>query len=463
MVKSMLQKLKNNPIHKGFFYGALVLVLVFSTIPTALYSTNAYAKDAPACDEASKASRDKFSSSNDIFFSDPCDTTCGVNSVPAGEVGSVHGKNNGEKIFNFWVDAGLTPQEAAGITGSMQHEGGFSPFRQEEDATWPGGGWGIAQFTGGQRSSAIAAVDNAVGADLFAQYYKNQYGGAVTEANNFVPAGVPVDVNDKFLLAELNYLLGYIKQFKPSSISDRVDGVKQDFNQTVDPNLTLYDYLKTLTQPGDAAVAWTYLYEYPGDIKNTATERAASAANIATLYSGGSSTSCGGNLTAGGMTLEQAVQFMNDYKNNADNVKYIGGADQSCPGGPLSNCVSFSMYFVNKYTNIQGMGSGTTAGNGSTVVANIIARNPSIQSGNAPRPYAIFSTPSGSQMCGDVKCGHTGVILGVDTTRNKVIVGEAGCGTPASWDTAREYDLAQFNSGDYTYAYTDGLLKGSVQ
>ena len=66
-------------------------------------------------------------------------------------------------------------------------------------------------------------------------------------------------------------------------------------------------------------------------------------------------------------------------------------------------------------------------------------------------------------MCDGVKCGHTGVLLGVDTKRNKVIVGEAGCGTPASWDTAREYDLSRFNNGAYTYIYTDGLLKGAIE
>jgi hypothetical protein len=460
----MLNKLKHNKINKGFFYGAFILLFIFSTLPSVFYSSNVSAADdtKSACDEA-------FYSSNSILFYNPCETTCNTSTNGAATVSSVHGKNNGEKIFHFWVDAGLTPQQAAGITGSMQHEGSFSPFRQEgvfspgDNGSWPGGGWGIAQFTGGQRAAATDAVKTAVGADTFNKYYSVGYGGPVLESNGFVPVSVPTDVNDKFLLAELNYLLGYIKAFKPSSISDRVDGLKQDFNQSVDPNASLYDYLKTLTKPGDAAVAWTYLYEYPGDIKATASDRATSAASIFSMYSGATSTGCGGDLVAGGMTLDQAVKFMDSYKNNPNNVKYIGGAAQDCPGGPLSNCVSFSVYFVNKYTNIQGMGDGTSSGNGSTVAANIIARNPSIQNGHTPRPYAIFSTPSGSQMCGDVKCGHTGVILGVDTDRGKVIVGEAGCGTPASWDTAREYSLAQFNSADYTYVYTDGLLKGAIQ
>ena len=81
-------------------------------------------------------------------------------------------------------------------------------------------------------------------------------------------------------------------------------------------------------QAGDVAIAWTYLYEYPGDIKATAAVRANSAADIVELYSNGISTSCGGNLVAGGMNLEQAIKFMEDYKTGADSATYIGGAGQ---------------------------------------------------------------------------------------------------------------------------------------
>ncbi len=447
----MLKKMKRNKLSKSVSYAAFILLFVFSTLPSFLYSPAAKAES--ACDE-------QFYSSNDILFYNPCATTCSTGSGGS-TVGSVRGKNNGEKIFNYWVDAGFSPQQAAGITGSMQHEGGFSPFRQEMSQSFPAGGWGIAQFTFGQRDAATAFVKDEIGESLFNEYYKNEYGGAVLESNGFVPSGVPIDVNDKFLLSELNYLLDHIKSLEPNNI--RRDAYQRDFNQTVDSSTSLYDYLKTLVQAGDAATAWTYLYEFPANIKDTATKRAESAGEILTSYSNGTSASCGGDLVAGGMTLDEAKKFMDEYNKNPDNIKYIGGASPNCAGGPLSNCVSFSVYFVNKYTNIQGMGKGTAPGNGSTVVANIISRNPSIQNGHSPRPYAIFSTASGNQDCDGVICGHTGVILGVDTENGKVIVGEAGCGNPKSWDTARAYDLSKFSNGNYNYAYTEGLLKGSVK
>lgn len=427
-----------------------VVTLVFASLPLGS-ATNVYAQATTKCDQA-------FYSSNDILFYNPCASQCSGSSAVTGDIASLRGKNNGEKIFNFWLDAGLTAQQAAGVTGSMQNEGGFNPFRQEISQSWPGGGWGIAQFTGGQRDSVTAFVKTAIGADLFNQYYKNDYGGAAVESNGFIPNGVPVGVNDKFLLGELNYLLQHVKELVPNDT--RTSSLKRDFNQIIPASMTLYDYLKSLVQAGDSAIAWTYLYEFPGDIKNTSNARATSAADILKLYGEGIGTTCGGDLAEGGMTLEQGIKFMDNYKNNPDNVKYIGGAGQDCAGGPLANCVSFSIYFVNKYTTLKTKGS---PGNGSTVVANLIGVNPDTKNGHSPRPYAIFSVPSGSQMCDGVKCGHTGVILGVDTAAGKVVVGEAGCGSGSSWTTAREYPLSQFDSDAYTYTYTDGLLKASVE
>lgn len=448
---------------KLFIATLLFTVTSVAVIPTAEVFAQSAEEDEKTtnilCDE-------QFYSSNDVLFYNPCATSCSANtgtsvSGPITKLRSKN-KNNAEKIFNFWIDAGLSAQQAAGITASIKHESGFSPFRQEMSQSWPAGGWGIAQFTGGQRSLATKYVQKEVGATMFEQYYVPKYGGAVLESKGFIPDGVPEEVNDAFLLAELNYLLEYSKSFEPSSIPTRVNLLKRDFNQEVPKNMSLYDYLKTVAQAPDVAAAWTYLYEFPGDIKATSEARASTASTILELYGSGIGTSCGGNLVAGGMALDEAKKFMDEYKNNPSNEKYIGGAGRDCPGGPLSNCVSFTVYFINKYTKIQGFGDGTTPGNGGEVVANIIARNPGIDNGHSPRPYAIFSTPKGEMMCGSTKCGHTGVILGVDTKKDVVIVGEAGCGAGAEWDTAREYPLSQFDNESYTYAYTDSWLKEGV-
>jgi len=449
-----------------------VFALVLATVPVGAPIASAADKEALSAQECENLKQVYNSQNVQFYTSCAIATTCGGSSTSAsaGEIKSLSGDNNGAKIFNFWVSAGMSKEQSAGITASMQNEGGFSPFRQEGNfgggGNWPSGGWGIAQFTGGQRQMATDYVKKAVGDSLFSQYYSNQYGGPVGEAGKFVPEGVPMDVNDKFLLAELNYLLTYVKGFTPSSIPIRTSGLRADYGQDAKDGQFLYDYLKSISSgqntARDAAIAWTYLYEQPASVKEKAGERGDIANDVLKMFSAGTGTSssCGGNLTEGGLDLNAAVKFVNDYKNNADNVKYIGGAGQDCAGGPLSNCVSFSIYFINKYTNLK---SNPTPGNGSTVVANLIAANPGVENGHSPRPYAVFSTASGSQMCGSVKCGHTGVILGVDKSAGKVIVGEAACGAPGSWDTAREYPLSQFDSNDYTYIYTDGQLKGDVK
>lgn len=42
--------------------------------------------------------------------------------------------------------------------------------------------------------------------DIFNEYYSSQYGKATTAANGYVPQGVDVAVNDKFLGFQLDYL-----------------------------------------------------------------------------------------------------------------------------------------------------------------------------------------------------------------------------------------------------------------
>lgn len=407
----------------------------------------------------------EFYEANNIYFYGPsggggCAAPGGA---VAGAISSLRGGNNAEKIYNFWLDAGLNHQQSAGILGSMFHESSFSPFRQEEaDSTpWPEGGWGIAQFTAAQRDAATAYVKEKLGAELFNQYYQDQYGGRVSEANGFIPDGVPPDVNDKFLLAELNYLLEYIKAFPPSDIPLRPERYSGDWGFSIEDGKFLYDHLKEISTADQASKAWTYLYEFPGDIRTTAAERAVTAEEYATQLQGGTSggtsssdPNCAGpgGLVAGGMTLDEAVKFMESYKSDPQADSLLGGAGRDCSGGPLANCVSFTVYFINKYTKLKGFDSGAP-GHGVSVAGNVIDRNPGVQSGTEPRPYAIFSTPSTSEY------GHTGIILGVDTAKQTVIVGEAGCGFGMDWITAREKPLAEFQSG-YTYAYTEGYLTG---
>lgn len=124
--------------------------------------------------------------------------------------------------------------------------------------------------------------------------------------------------------------------------------------------------------------------------------------------------------------------------------------DVNCDSGTdLENCVSFVAWFIKRFA-----GKDVALPKGSQVVSTLINSYGFSNEGTTPKVYAVFSVASGSTMCGDVKCGHTGVVLGINTETNKILIGEAGCSN-ASFTGVHERDLSTFTSGAYTYAYTD--------
>jgi len=384
----------------------LVAVMVFASFISIL---------SPKVDTAQAACDTAFYESNDITWYNPCEV---VRCSGAGSVTKLVGEDNRQKIYNFWIAQKMTPEQAAGITGSMQSEGGFSPFRQEISQTWPAGGYGIAQFTGGQRTAVTAYLkkDTAV-KPLFEKYYSNEYGGAVNEEKKFIPTGVPVDVNDKFLLGELNYLATYISGFVPSTISTRVEKIKADYDQSVNKGQKLMAYLKTLKTPGDAAIAWTYLYEYPADIKATSAQRAGNADAVFKKYKTGAedSQSCS-TIGSGGLNYEQGVTFMTNYFNGKD--KYFkslnSGFGNFWSTKYTDQCTTFVAYFVSRFVM-----AAPSIPNGGDVVGRLTGTYPKsfkkVDKKNI-QPYTVFSgTNAGA--------GHTGVILGI-LDDGSIVVGE---------------------------------------
>lgn len=388
-----------------------ILVLVLATVPfTAVADTYAVGTTAKKCDF-------DFYARNDVLFYNPCAVTCGNTTDGSSlNITALSGADNREKIYNFWLAQGYSAEQSAGITGSIQHESGFSPFRQETTKTWPEGGYGIAQFTGGQRTAVTKHLKEKMGS-TFDTYYVNSHGGGVTEANKFVPTSVPADVNDLFLLNELGYLASYISSFVPSTISARVDGIKSDYSQTVPAGKKLGEYLKTLTTATDAAIAWTYLYEYPGGIKATAATRGVSAETILTKYKStdaSSSSDCG--VGAGGLTYAQGVAFMTDYFNGKGS--YFASLGNSFGKKYINNwpdqCTTFVAYFTARFMNTQyALPNGKKVANG--LASNYSKVFKTITKENV-QPYTVFSAVNKG-------AGHTGIILGV-LDDGSIVVGE---------------------------------------
>jgi len=216
----------------------------------------------------------------------------------------------------------------------------------------------------------------------------------------------------------------------------------------------------------DLAIATEFFrraYERPGEAEANDPDRIAAAQLAFDDFKGSSAPDtptaqdCGdGGLVAGGMNHSEAERFMNTYSNSPDSIDYIGTSSRTCPGGALSNCVSFSAYFVNKYTTLEGMdGTGGPNGNGVDWVDNLLSRNPNVEGGDTPKPYSVFSTATSGG-----GAGHTGVVLGVDTERGVVITGEASCSSSSSGGFVSERSIESMSNGSFEFAYVEEFLKG---
>lgn len=193
-----------------------------------------------------------------------------------------------------------------------------------------------------------------------------------------------------------------------------------------------------------------------------------------TIYSAiGGADICLPGISSGGLTLEQARALMNDYIYDVNCFDYNIYCTHSSSFGPKANCVTFTQYFIARFTSAGGI---PFTGNGGWVVSNLTGTDVSspfgvyaaetdysdkgfVYGGFTPRPFAIFSTGHGVTMCGSVKCGHTGVVLGINEAENKIYIGQAGYNTRlAGYSDIVEYELDKYTSGEYWFAYTDSII-----
>ena len=132
-----------------------------------------------------------------------------------------------------------------------------------------------------------------------------------------------------------------------------------------------------------------------------------------------SSTGCNAStvITEGGLNLEQAKAFMKRYGENVNgfSAKQSGALWDACNGGG-SNCVTFSYFFNNTFTDLP---AGMKDGNGEAIVGTL--RSKGADGGSTPKVFSTFSWSGGTY-------GHTGIVLGIQG--NEIIVGHASCSNP---------------------------------
>lgn len=169
---------------------------------------------------------------------------------------------------------------------------------------------------------------------------------------------------------------------------------------------------------------------------------------------GSSDSGSGAAIKDGGYTSvsEANKAIMNPYKIMGNGITKYGAVDVGCVGGITSNCSAFSTYFVNRYFK-----TGATQVNGRDTVKHLISKGWK-DGGHTPTVYAVFSQNSAACLTGS--SNHTGVVLGIDQARDKIIIGEAGCSSPFSWTQARERSLKCFSKAPFTYAHPPSDPKG---
>jgi hypothetical protein len=373
-------------------------------------------------------------------------TTC---TTPASSTTALSGSENLEKIYNYFRAKGLSDVQSAGIVGNISVESGGFPGQvqgkgigkdqSQNPADAGAGGWGIIQWTPGTKINGLMK-EAGITAPVYELTSQLDLLWAHMQNNPPITKG-SFDIPEYKKITDIKEAVNYFE--------DKIEGAGK-------PN-----YTERYTRANLALD--TYAGGSPTDT-NTATSASTSTSPVDCENSSASA-----GLTSGGMSLQQAKSFMNEYKNLAikyagrrglftipgENVKVYGSG---CTGSGLANCSTFSEYFVGKYT------TGTQAfPNGKDMVRELLATNSGFKDGkNIPKTYAVFSRQSrggGS--------GHTGVVLGINKDSGKMIIGEASCNAGIAGIVAKEVSIKDFTEQkyqggyDYSYAYTDGILKNS--
>lgn len=153
-------------------------------------------------------------------------------------------------------------------------------------------------------------------------------------------------------------------------------------------------------------------------------------------------------LSDGGLDDAKAQALMDLYNQEGDaflDAKYGDeGGPGSCGSNHAMNCVSFSTYFMNKYTTFQQYAPGNGVSTADTI-ASMTGR----QTSKTPTAYSVFSHAN-------TNYGHTGVVLAV--RGGDILIGEAGyC---AFMGRIRWVQASEWQGGNWEFVDVTDLVVG---
>ncbi|MER6367220.1 phage tail tip lysozyme [Streptomyces mirabilis] len=340
--------------------------------------------------------------------------------VNAGSVGNGSGatvpadvEKNAKEIYSVLSSWGMPKENIAGILGNWSQESGIDPTSVQN---FPTGTYAITA----EKAGAAQNTDNGIGLGqwtfgrntLLRQYAKSK--------------GV-----DWFTIkAQLAFM---VEGDNPGDVTVFKDMLKKSQGSPRAAALHFHENWERsadgsagLTARGDNAEmwfgkmsGWSVDSSIVGGVENIVGGIIENIGNGINSILGNCRTRGGTSVSLkdGGMTQAEAQALVDLFNKEGDKFLDDRYGDQggpgSCGSNHAENCVSFSTYFVNKYTTFQTY----PAGDGK-YTAYTIARETGKQMSATPTAYSVGSGP------GSVPAGHTLVVLGVQG--DKVILGEAG-------------------------------------
>ncbi len=150
-----------------------------------------------------------FRTQNHVLWSDDCETApSSIGSDTAPLVGS----DNAQKVWNYFKGTGLSDEQVAGIMGNLAWESGDPTFNKATDSEElsGGGGYGLAQWTGGRRTQLNDAASRAGSSvtdlqfqlDYLHQEMKTRTerdGGSTTEMDGIKKTGSVEEATEYFM------------------------------------------------------------------------------------------------------------------------------------------------------------------------------------------------------------------------------------------------------------------------
>lgn len=418
-----------------------------------------------------------FYAENNIFFYDPDDSMGLKNNCFIGTGDEITNISKAAIIIWNKLNTFLTPEQAAGVMGNMQHESHLNPAQHEislleqypnfdiENNSSISYGVGLIQWSYGRRTNMIKAI-------------KNKKPNLLKYLKNPSEYSIGYTIDGQALLEKIGE-----KDFT-DLVDIQIDYLKQEIE-----NSDIYGGIKKQKNVIEASDYFLKYIEVPADIPGQIPIRRDSSKTFYKISSG-----CGG-LKSGGMNLEEAKKFMEIYRNatiNNSAKRYdltlsatgiIRSANETnnqdplvqapsggaCKDGTLSNCSAFTQWFLNTYTSLGPQSVGLRQG--SMAVQNYISEHGLIDGKNIPKVYSVMSMGPFDTCInedGFDYCNHTGIVLGIDEKNDKIIIGEASClGIFPTIPGANEYPLSKMTKTgkEYyaKYAYTDNVLKSIIK